>query len=107
MSENLQNVAVLPNDVSTSSQSGGLFAITCIMTFKKPNEGQSKKIYIRKYSVLPAFLKLCVSTVKAENIKIYDECGFNLDDCDPYYRHSDNGTRAVEIMKGGKQQIML
>ena len=43
MSKNLQNVAVLPNDVSTSSQSGGLLGITCIMTFKKLTKVKAKK----------------------------------------------------------------
>ena len=26
---------------------------------------------------------------------------FNLDDCNPYYGHSENRTRAVEIVEGG------
>ena len=43
-----------------------------------------------------------MSTVKAENIKIYDECGFNLDECNPCYGHSEKGTRAVEIIEGGR-----
>ena len=41
-----------------------------------------------------------MSTVKTENKKIYNECGFNLDDCNPYYGHLEKGTRALEIIEG-------
>ena len=40
-------------------------------------------------------------TVKAENIKFYDECGFNLDNCN-YYGHSEKTTRDVEIVEDGR-----
>ena len=44
-----------------------------------------------------------MSTVKAENIKFYDECSFNLDDCNPSdYGHSEKGMRVVEIVQGGR-----
>ena len=101
MSENLQNVDVLPNDVSTSSQSGGLFAITCIMTFKKLTKVKAEKFTSENIQYCQHLLNY-MSTVNAENIKIYDECGFNLDDCNPYYGHSEKGTRAVKIIEGGR-----
>ena len=58
MSENLQNVAVLPNDVSTSSQSGGLFSMTKV----KPEKFTSENIQYCQH-----FLNY-MPTVKAENI---------------------------------------
>ena len=43
-----------------------------------------------------------MSTVRAENIKFYDECGFNLNDCNQSDGHSEKGTRAIEIVESGR-----
>ena len=71
------------------------------MTFKTTNEGHSRKIYTGKYSVLPAFLKLYVDS-EGREYKFYDECGFNLNDRNPSYGHSEKGARAVGIVEGGR-----
>ena len=57
MSENLQNVAVLPRAVRNDLH----------YDLQKTNEDQSRKIYIRKYSVLPAFPKLYVDRLRIQN----------------------------------------
>ena len=105
MFENLQNVVVLPNDVSTSSI-GRVVRDELQMTFKKLTKAKAEKFTLENIQYCQHFLNY-MSTVKAENIKFYDECGFNLNDCNPSYGHSEKGTRAVEIIEGGRAANLM
>ena len=52
------------------------------MTFKKLMKVKAEKFTLENIQYCQHFLNY-MSTVKAENIKFYDECCFNSNDCNP------------------------
>ena len=44
-----------------------------------------------------------MSTVSMRKVKMFDEAGIDLSDCNPVYGHGPRGQKAVEITRGKKK----
>ena len=72
------------------------------MTYKSLTKAKAEKFTPQNIAYCQAFLNY-MEAVPKHKVKFFGEVGLDLSVCNPVYGHSENNSRAVEVVSGEKR----